>query len=454
MISFKVVIGSLFGLLVVAIAVLGVSFYQDSQDRVIAAGRVSHGYEAIDKTEEIYSAFKDAQLEAGLLADLNDTASTEDYRPATLTLYSRIEELRDLITHNDLTLRIDSLEALIRQFTPATGSLKVYVDTSSEAAKSLKTTPHNASAKEIEAKIRDLKDIEGTMLAQRKLALQEKVSAFMRTLGMLIVTIAILLAATFLTVRYNFNKRKAAEDQIKDALQAEVELNRMKSSFVTLASHEFRTPLTTILSSAFLLEKYSFGVNQDKAVKHLARIKSSVSNLTSILDEFLSVTKIEDGQVQPNIETVDLQDFLGTVCNDLQRFAKPGQTIHYSHTGAQEVKTDPVLLGNIIRNIVTNSIKYSPESSAIYVSSTVNSKVHVSVQDNGIGIPSTDQKSLFERFYRASNAGAVQGTGLGLHIMKHYVQMLKGSVKLQSEVGKGTRVEVTFDHTNMDLALP
>jgi PAS domain S-box-containing protein len=248
-----------------------------------------------------------------------------------------------------------------------------------------------------------------------------------------------------LTAILDLSTHKRAEDEIKNALNAEKELNRLKSNFVTLASHEFRTPLTTILSSTFLLEKYGFGENQDKALKHLTRIKSSVNNLTSILDEFLSVTKIEEGHVEPTIEHVDLPKYLSGICSNLQAFAKPGQVIRYKHHGELDVNTDPVLLANILNNLVTNSIKYSGENSIIQVTSSVNSKFHLSVKDDGIGIPKEDQKNLFERFYRASNAGAVQGTGLGLHIMKHYVEMLRGKIDLSSEQGKGTEISVTFD---------
>jgi signal transduction histidine kinase len=250
-----------------------------------------------------------------------------------------------------------------------------------------------------------------------------------------------------LTAIMDLSSHKRAEEETQKALQAVTELSRLKSDFVTLASHEFRTPLTTILSSAFLLENYSAGEAHEKIDKHLARIKSSVSNLTSILDEFLSVTKIEEGKVHPNLERIHLPQFLDNIRGNLQSFAKQGQTIHYKHAGDSEIWTDPVLLANIVRNLVTNSIKYSPEHSPILIESRVDSRMHLTVSDKGIGISKEDQKHLFERFYRASNAGNAQGTGLGLHIMKHYVEMLKGSVKLESELGRGTAVEVI-------LALP
>lgn len=450
MISFKVVIGVLFGLLVIAIAILAVFSYQDSENRVIAAGRVMNSHQVIAKTEEIYSAYRDMQLQASANVSLSDTSRAADYRAAKEKLQSSVDALWDLTADDHEERRIDSLDAAIRQFSHATDSLSVNIAGRRDAAKVFMTVTHWNLANRIELIIKSLKHAEEIILARRKVAWEESGVVFERTFILLIIAIAILLAVTFLTVRHNFNKRRAAEDEMKKALQAEIELNKLKSSFITLASHEFRTPLTTILSSAFLLEKYSFGENQRKAAKHLERIKSSVSNFTSMLDECLSVTRIEEGQVQLNLEKMDLPAYVGDICKDLQTLAKPGQTIHYSHSGVQEVKTDPVLFGNIVRNIVTNSIKYSPENTPIYVSSIVNSKIHVSVKDEGIGIPAADQKHLFERFYRASNAGSVQGTGLGLHIMKHYVQMLNGSVKLSSDVGKGTQVELTFNHASSD----
>ncbi|MBT1686457.1 PAS domain-containing sensor histidine kinase [Dawidia soli] len=247
-----------------------------------------------------------------------------------------------------------------------------------------------------------------------------------------------------LTAVLDLSAHKRAEEETKKALATLTELSKLKSDFVTLASHEFRTPLTTILSSAFLAENYTFGETREKVGKHLARIKSSVNMPTAILDEFLSVTKIDEGDVRLNLEQLDLPLYMESVRTNLQALAKPGQTIHYTHTGADTVWTDPVLLGHIVRNLVTNSIKYSPEDGAIHIATEVNGSICLIVSDRGIGIPKEDQKHLFERFFRASNAGNIQGTGLGLHIMRHYVAMLNGSVTFQSDAGKGTRVEVVL----------
>jgi signal transduction histidine kinase len=245
---------------------------------------------------------------------------------------------------------------------------------------------------------------------------------------------------------------KRAEEEIKKALATEVALNKMKSNFVTLASHEFRTPLTTILSSAFLLENYTGDSSHEKVTKHIERIKLSVNTLTAILDDFLSLTKIEEHKVKPRFERLNLKEYLEGTCQNLKSLTKPGQRVVYTHSGECEVCSDPVLLGNIVTNLVTNAIKYSPPDTTINVASSVHQHIHLSVKDSGIGIPAEDQKHLFERFFRASNAGTVQGTGLGLHIMKHYVHMLNGAVQVTSELGKGTEVNVILQKVSHEAA--
>jgi signal transduction histidine kinase/CHASE3 domain sensor protein len=577
MISFKAILGFLFVLLVAAIAVLGVISYRNNEDAVHAADSVNHTHHVIEMLDEIRSNYKDIRLGAHAALAGNGSPYQERYSRTKAALFSHVKDVKRLTRDNaEQQQRIDSLESAIRQWTGLSDSVMAAAAIVPGNARNALYESYNESILTgmILLKIRRIKAAEEILLQQRELATRDSVAAFKQAFVLLLAAIAILLGATFLVVRYNFNKRqhiqeelrssnalfekvfyespiamvisefdtgkifncnrvfagmvnykiaeligktttelgifesraqgiegvagvkgkstalggqveafihprdkaaiygsihahliplydrrclltaildlsthKKAEEGIKKALEAEIELNKLKSNLVTLASHEFRTPLTTILSSAFLMEHYVSGENQDKARRHLARIKSSVNNLTSILDEFLSVTKIEEGRVQASFERLDLPNHIENICSNLRAFTKPGQTIHYSHSGEHEVKTDPVLLGSIVNNLVTNSIKYSPDNSPIYVSSVVNGKIQLTVTDKGIGIPPEDQKHLFGRFYRASNAGAVQGTGLGLHIMKHYVGMLNGSVKLESELGKGTRVEVTLDQS-------
>ena len=236
-------------------------------------------------------------------------------------------------------------------------------------------------------------------------------------------------------------KLEQTKDELDNALIREREVNSMKSRFISIASHEFRTPLATVLSSLSLVEKYAELKEDEKRNKHIGRIKSSVRNLTDILNDFLSLNKLEEGKVFVNIEGFNLHDLIEGIRQELQEIAKKSQKIKLScsHHGHCVVNLDKNLIRNIIINLVSNAIKFSPEDSPIKINAELSeSELILSVKDQGIGIPEADQKHLFERFFRSSNAGEIQGTGLGLSIVAHYVSLLKGSIKFESKENEGT----------------
>jgi len=238
---------------------------------------------------------------------------------------------------------------------------------------------------------------------------------------------------------------EASKDEITKALSKEKELGDLKSRFVSMASHEFRTPLSTILSSASLVAKYTETEEQDKRDKHIQRIKSSVNNLTDILNEFLSIGKIEDGKVVMHFVRFDLKEMIGDICKDMQGIAKNGQQINYTHQGEQIVNLDPSLLRNVLINLLSNAIKFSPEKGIIIITSEVKvDEVRFCVKDSGIGISPEDQGHLFERFFRGANVTNIQGTGLGLHIVGKYIELMNGHIEFKSELEKGTEFIVTL----------
>lgn len=237
-----------------------------------------------------------------------------------------------------------------------------------------------------------------------------------------------------------------SKDELALALSKEKELGDLKSRFVSMASHEFRTPLSTILSSASLVAKYTEGDEQEKRDKHIQRIKSAVHNLTDILNEFLSIGKIEDGKTVANFSNFNLKELLATVCAELQGIAKKGQQIVYEHKGSEDVLLDITLLRNVFINLLSNAIKFSPEGAVINVNSSVDeNKVVVSIKDKGIGISAEDRVHLFERFFRGKNVINIQGTGLGLHIVGKYVELMNGKIECNSELEKGTEFIITFN---------
>ena len=214
-----------------------------------------------------------------------------------------------------------------------------------------------------------------------------------------------------------------------------------------MASHEFRTPLSTILSSASLLAKYVKEDEQDKRDKHIDRIKNSVKNLTGILDEFLSIGKIEDGRVELRYTSFNVKEFVTALCTELASLVKSGQQIEYTHTGPEIVELDESLLRNILFNLLSNAIKFSSENNLIRVMTANDPELfELIVADSGIGISEADQQHLFERFFRAANATNIQGTGLGLHIVARYAELMNGVISFESELEKGTTIRIKFGH--------
>jgi two-component system, LuxR family, sensor kinase FixL len=234
------------------------------------------------------------------------------------------------------------------------------------------------------------------------------------------------------------------EAELKSLLNKEIELNQMKSRFVSMASHEFRTPLSTILSSAALIGRYTDTTDQEKREKHIGKIKNAVSNLTNILNDFLSLEKLEEGSLAPRLETVKIHSFCHDLVEEINLILKEGQHLRLQvDEQIDTLQSDPRFLYNALVNILSNAIKYSPEKSEIvFRVACKGDKVVFSVQDQGMGIPEDEQPMLFNRFFRARNAVNIQGTGLGLHIVKRYLDLLSGEISFESKPGKGTRFDI------------
>ncbi|MEN7548372.1 ATP-binding protein [Rapidithrix thailandica] len=249
-----------------------------------------------------------------------------------------------------------------------------------------------------------------------------------------------------LVVANNITEQKKAEEDIRNALQKEKELNELKSRFVSMASHEFRTPLSTIMSSVSLISRYTGSEHGEKRLKHINRVKSNVNHLTQILNDFLSISKLEEGKMELHPACFQIEELCGEITEDMQAVAKRGQQIAYSHpTNGLEICLDRQILKNILINLLSNAIKYSPEDKKIdFVSTLEKQQLVIRISDKGIGIPEEEQQHLFSRFFRAENAINIQGTGLGLHIVKKYVDMLGGSISYQSKLNQGTTFMVTL----------
>jgi PAS domain S-box-containing protein len=248
-----------------------------------------------------------------------------------------------------------------------------------------------------------------------------------------------------LELKSTLNELEQSQKELSETLEKEKELSDLKSRFVSMASHEFRTPLSTILSSASLIEKYPAGDQQDKRLKHIFRIKDNVKNLNDILEDFLSLGKLEEGLIKPKHEQVYISELMSEVVHDMNEVKKERQDIKFftEHTG--EILSDSHLLKNILINLLSNAIKFSDEGDTIEISARMLGEVFIlSIRDHGIGISKDDQQHLFDRFFRGKNAFNIKGTGLGLHIVEKYVQLLKGKIECHSQLNKGTEFIVSL----------
>lgn len=226
---------------------------------------------------------------------------------------------------------------------------------------------------------------------------------------------------------------------LHNALNKEKELNELKSRFVSMASHEFRTPLTTMMSSLSLVTKYGEQNDKENQSKHVQKIKTSINNLTDILNDFLSVSKLEEGKVENMPEALEIKNYIADVISEMKAMAVNGQTLSQVHSGNETAVVDQRLLKNVLFNLISNAIKFSPDKGIIEISSHVsNSALKITVKDNGIGISKVDQQHLFERFFRGHNATHIQGTGLGLNIVARYVELMNGTIHFESEEQNGT----------------
>lgn len=249
-----------------------------------------------------------------------------------------------------------------------------------------------------------------------------------------------------LVVEKNITAQKQIAIQQNEALEKERSLNEMKSRFVSMASHEFRTPLSTVLSSASLIEKYIEKERYDKTAKHTDRIKKSVHGLTEILNDFLSVDKLETQITPVRFLDFDYEQLSKDMVEEMETITKNGQEIHRELKCEKfTINSDPNIIKNILYNLISNAIKYSGENKPILYRSEISDKqLLIFVRDQGIGIPKQDQEQLFTRFFRAKNVTNIKGTGLGLNIVKKYLEMLNGTLTFESEENQETTFYITI----------
>lgn len=248
------------------------------------------------------------------------------------------------------------------------------------------------------------------------------------------------------------NKRRIkAEEEIKIALNKEKELNELKTKFLSLVSHEFKTPLSGILTSTILLAKYKLSEDQEKRDKHINTITGKVHYLNNILNDFLSIERLETGKVNYNFKSFKLSKVLNEVVYNSNILLKDGQRINYpENIDDLSIFQDEKVLELSLSNIVHNAIKYSPENSIIDIKIEQNNRDTLfKIKDNGIGIPENEQKNIFNRYFRAENVLNIQGTGIGLNIVKSHLENLGGTLEFTSKEHEGSVFTITLPNKSI-----
>lgn len=290
------------------------------------------------------------------------------------------------------------------------------------------------------------KEIEGNLLRQ-KMEL-EKISNDIRKLNAVLEE---KVEERTMILKEALQKLEQSQRELSESLDKEKQLNEIKSRFVSMASHEFRTPLSTILSSATLVAKYPTVEDQVKREKHIGRIRDSVNHMNELLEDFLSLGKLEEGKVGITVSEFAVRDFVEDLMDEMKAHLKEGQLIDLDCKAPFSFATDKRMLKNIVLNLLSNAIKFSPAGKSIWMHIGLdNGRMQIIVRDQGLGIPEEDQPHLFGTFFRAKNVSNIQGTGLGLPIIKRYVDLLHGEISFESRLQEGTTFTIWLPRLEPD----
>lgn len=451
-VSSKKLLAFVFAVMLVLTVVIGVFSYNNNKTFNETSSWLKRSYIILDKTDNIYSLAMQIENGSNNYAYTHDSSSIALYNSALSQIGLALDTLK-ILTHNRpvQSVRIDSLKSLIDQMVSNNQeSMNVVnhagLDNDGDDKEILFIRHNRQYNDKINILLSEIMSRENMLLREREAANNKSIVVFHWVFYTLLGCLFALLVTVIGLIIHTFNRQNREKEITEKALAREKELNEMKSRFVSFASHEFRTPLATILSSTSLIERYQEPSLDKMSIKHIGRIKSNVSSLIDLLNDFLSLGKLEEGKIDYNPVETDIAEFSEELILSMQEMAKDGQKIHTEISGPPEpFFIDERLLKNILNNLLSNAIKYSLEGSDIYYRVKFNPDgVVFEVEDHGIGIPEKDQKHLFETFFRASNATQTPGTGLGLCIVRRYLQILGGTLQFTSKENEGTRFVIAI----------
>ncbi len=424
-------------LLVILVGVTSLYFSERQKQKEY---RVEHTYQVLEKVHTVYHHLFEMGMDRQRFRSTGENSFFQSYNNHSDSLLNDLSLLQGLVVDNrgqflrTIVLK-QRISDLLMFWAGDHANLKDYDATSRVRF----TLTEKEKLDKISLEIASMSDVERGLLKRlgnSNIVLRQWVE-FTITAGILLILILVCFLIYFIL--------QELKNRI-NAYEKEKEMNQLKSNFISLASHEFRTPLSSILLSTSLIDKYISVHDSANASKHSQKIKTTVGNMNSILEDFLSLEKLNAGKINPVFRHFDLVDLCEEITEEMQHIAKPGQTLSFEHVGTEKtVNLDRNLVRNAIVNLVANSVKYAGESAAIILKVDISADhVAISITDNGVGIAENEQKELFTPFYRINNTGNIPGTGLGLSIVSRYVNLMKGKLSFSSVPNKKTCFEMSF----------
>lgn len=420
---------------IILVVLVGLVSYKALNRQETLEKWVEHTYQVLRKTDSINTYFNQALLPKRYTNALvfSDTAGLDIQERQSL--FRQVHTLKLLVEDNELQFQ-QSL--LLKQQIDTLWQVSHHEITGSVNSQQASRFYRSQTAK-INATLQRIKETEDILLTGREKAY----SASGKQTQVIVVAGSLLILVIVSVLIYVILKELTSRIR---AYQQEHELNELKSSFVTLASHEFRTPLSSVLLSASLIEKYLAKGEKELVIKHTAKIKQVVHNLEGILEDFLSLEKLEEGLVTAEFAAFDLTALCLEIMKEMKLVAKPGQQLSYEPSRQPEiVALDRTLIEKSLNGLLSNAIKYAGDKACIRLVTEVTAEsLVVSVKDNGIGIAEEAQANLSTLFYRVHSTGHISGTGLGLNIVKRYVQLMHGTLQFSSIPHVETCFKMTF----------
>ena len=443
-----------FGFLTLCLGLSSFMSYQNARQLIDSSNKSQQTYQTIKNLDEIFASVTIAEsarrgyiyLESKRELERFHTAIEEippNFQALHQQLLSKPEQLKNLIELERLvTKRIDLLKESISLRNQQTA----YQDQSREKLSQLMITNRSVALRgDIQKAIADLQNAEEEeiqrLIQESQTGIQNRklIEIWLSFSGLFAIS------ACFIALYLQLTKRQEAET-LQHKMAQQKELSELKVRFFSMVSHEFRTPLSIILGSVQLLIEGQPTWNEERKLKNLRRIQSSAKVMKQLLTDILTLTRAEAGKLECNPDNLDLEDFCLNLVEDFELSNTSNHAIYFmSECCYAHACLDERLLYSILSNLLSNAIKYSSDGSKVQLALTCTSETVIfHVRDEGIGISVDDENHLFDPFYRGQNSSQIAGTGLGLAVVKRCVDLHRGEIAIESQVGVGTTFRVTL----------